>query len=164
MSLLEQQNLLARLYVDENLRRVFLSDPSGTAVKFGLSATETEDLRRVLPDELASFAESLTRKRMREVEKMLPLTRRTLEADFELLFLRYVEATPESQKMSRLDDVLSLCRYISHKTTGSKKETAEFERARIEFNSGRRNFVFKHFNGKYHIFLKLGSKRLRRAY
>jgi hypothetical protein len=164
MSLLEQQNLLARLYTDEPVRRAFLSDPAGTAAQFGLSNIEIEDIELMLPDEITGFAESLMRKRMREVEKMLPLTRKALKTDFEPCFMAYSEAARGSNEIRRLDDVLAFCAYLSREATGSIKETAEFERARIEFNLGRRSLVFKRFDGKYHILIKLGQKRIRRVF
>ena len=164
MSLLEQQNLLARLYTDESLRRAFLSDPTGTAAQFGLSPTEIEDIERVLPDELTGFAESLLRKRMNEVEKMLPLIKKALGVDFEPLFAKYVQTTPESKELKRIGDALAFCAFVSRETTGWIKETAEFERGRIEFNSDRRNFVFKRLDGKYHVLLKVGKKRFRRVF
>src|SRR5688572_25480713 len=112
MSLLEQQNLMARLYLDEKLRHAFLSDPPAVAGPFGLSEEEIAEIALVVPDEICSFADSLLRKRMREAAKMLPLTRGVLNESFGPVFIKYVDATPASSEMGRREDVLEFCRYL----------------------------------------------------
>jgi hypothetical protein len=164
MSLLEQQNLLARLYMDEDLRRDFLSDPAGTAAPFGLSGAEIEDLKLVLPDELGSFADSLFRKRLREVERMIPLSRKVLDERFEPLFAEYIKATPSASEIKRVDDVLEFCSYVLREAAGDTRETVNFERARIAFQAGKRNFVFVRYQRKFHILMRFGKRVMRRSF
>lgn len=146
MSLLEQQNLLARLYLDESLRRAFLSDPTAVAEQFGLSDEETAEIALVVPEEMNTFAGSLLRKRIHEVEKMLPLTRAALQDSFESHFIKYADATPSSQEMTRIEDVLEFCRYLERAGSGAVRDAARFELAKIEFYSGKRNFIVRRFD------------------
>jgi hypothetical protein len=175
MSLLEQQNLMARLYMDANLRRAFLSDPSGVAGPFGLSSGEIAEIALVVPEEIGSFADSLLRKRMHEVGKMLPLTRSALRESFGPHFIKYVGKTPGSSEMNRREDVLEFCRYLERGGPGPVRDAARFELARIEFYSGKRNFVIRRFdhdirNGRltprrtYSLWIRIGKHIVHRVY
>ena len=175
MSLLEQQNLMARLYLDETLRRAFLSDPPGVAGPFGLSNEEIAEIALVVPGEIGSFADSLLKKRMREVEKMLPLTRSALQENFGPHFIKYVDVTPGSSEMNRKEDVLEFCRYLEREEPGAVRDAARFELAKIEFNSGKRNFLIRRFdhdirNGRlaprrtYSLWVRIGKHRVHRVY
>lgn len=160
MSLLEQQNLLTRLYVDENLRRAFLSDPSAVAEPFGLSDAEIEEISSILPGEIDHFADSLMRKRMREVEKMLPLTRSALQESFETHFIGYTAVTPSSLEISRAEDVLEFCRYLEKEAKGPVRDAARFEEAKHRFYSGKRHFLVRRFDHD----VRKGSLAPRRTY
>lgn len=175
MSLLEQQNLLARLYVDENLRRAFLSDPSSVAAPFGLSDTEIEEISSILPGEIDYFADSLRRKRMHEVEKMLPLIRSALQDSFEPVFAKYVDVMPSSREMTRSEDVQEFCRYLEREGEGAVRDAARFELAKIEFFSGKRNFLIRRFGHDvrntsytprrtYCLWIRIGKRTYWRSY
>ncbi len=86
MSLREQQNFLAKLYTDEQLRRAFLSEPSKIGEENYLNETEITEISEMLPEEISFFAESLVLKRLRQVEKFLPLTRKVCGDEFQRLF------------------------------------------------------------------------------
>lgn len=164
MSLQEQQNLMARLYMDEDMRRAFLSDPAGVARPFGLSTKEIEDIAAVLPGEIAGFADSLFRKRLREVEKMIPLTKKALDESFEPLFAEYLKAVPEAREKKRMDDVLDFCVYLLARISRPELDAVKFEMLMIEFHAKRRSFVFARYDGKYHFLLRVGKKTIRRTY
>lgn len=144
MSLLEQQNLLARLYLDESLRRAFLSDPSAVAGRFGLSDQEIAEIALVAPEEIDSFSESLFRKRAREIEKMLPLTRQILGPEFDR---RLSDFTLEASRRweRRLDDAIGFCDFLMCSETGPPvlRDAAKLEQARLLFNTGRKNFLVR---------------------
>jgi hypothetical protein len=175
MSLLEQQNLMARLYLDETLRRAFLSDPSAVAGPFGLSNEEIAEIALVVPEEIDSFADSLLKKRVREVEKMLPLTRSALQESLGPLFIKYVDAAPGSSEMDRREDALEFCRYLEREETGAARDAARFELARIEFYSGKRNFLIRRFDHNirdgrltprrtYSLWIRIGKHIVHRVY
>jgi hypothetical protein len=145
MSLLEQQNLLARLYLDEDLRRAFLSDPAALAGPFGLSDAEIAEIALVVPEEISSFADSLFRKRAREIEKMLPLTRQVLGAGFDR---RLTDFKRESSGRAgdRLDEAIEFCDFLKRNETRSSVlyDAAKLEQARLLFNSGRKDLLVRH--------------------
>lgn len=164
MGLLEQQNLMARLYVDENLRRYFMADSIAASEGFGLSATEINEIASVLPDELNSFAVSLFRKRLREIENMLPLTRKSLGVEFEIWFRRYNDSTPAAREMDRAHDALGFCRYIEREDTGEAKSAARFERLKRQFFIGEKSFVFTSFEGRRYLWFRIGGRVIQRSF
>ena len=85
MSLQKQQDFLARLFTDESLRQNFLSEPKKIGLENGLADTDIAELQTVLPEQLTFFADSLYWKRLREVEKFLPLTKKILGEIFKIL-------------------------------------------------------------------------------
>lgn len=148
MSLLQQQNFLARLYTDEKLRRDFLSAPEKIGRENNLSKNEIADLTTVLPDEINFFADSLVWKRLREVEKFLPLTKQSLGEDFTKLFKDFSQNfNPQSIK-KHLEDAFEFCAYLEKNEFVSifVKEAARFEQAKLEFFGYGKIFVFRKFH------------------
>jgi hypothetical protein len=60
---------LARIYVDEASRRRFLADPTGEALRFGLSPAEARQLAAIDCEGLEMAAESYERKREKRCER-----------------------------------------------------------------------------------------------
>jgi len=144
MSLLDVQNFTARLYTDENLRREFLSAPDKIGKVNNLNEREITELAEVLPAELNFFADSLRWKRLREVEKLLPLTARALAEDFEKYFRDFAnQYTPESIK-KHLEDAIAFAHFLEIKEVEPlwARDAAKFERTKLEFNNFRKRFVF----------------------
>ena len=148
MSLLEAQNFLARIYTDENLRREFLSTPEKTGKANNLSEAEIAELAEVFPDELNSFADSLFYKRLREVEKFLPLTKRILEKDFEKQFRIFANSYLPSTVKKHLEDAVEFCSYLqkNKSTSDIVKNMAKFEQAKLEFYGFEKRLVIKIFD------------------
>ena len=148
MSLLDVQNFLARIYTDENLRREFLSAPEKIGQANNLSGTEINELAEVFPEELNSFAESLFYKRLREVEKFLPLTKHLLEQDFEKHFRLFAESYLPSTVKKHLEDAVEFCNYLQKDKTVSsiEKNSAKFEQAKLEFFAFEKRLVMKIFD------------------
>lgn len=147
MSLLQQQNFLARLYTDEKLRREFLSAPEKIGRENDLDEFEIADLTAVLPDEIIFFADSLFWKRLREVEKFLPLTKEFIGEDFTKLFKDFSQNfNPQSIK-KHLEDAFEFCEFLEKNEFSSKytKDVARFEQAKLEFFNYGKNFVFRAF-------------------
>ena len=145
MTLITTQNFLARIYTDENLRREFSRAPERVGRENDLTEKEIRELAEILPAELNFFAESLFRKRLREVEKLLPLTKKALAADFEKRFREFAnQFTPASIK-KHLEDAIEFSGFLQSKevVSGFAKEAAKFERAKLEFNNFGRRFVFR---------------------
>jgi hypothetical protein len=140
MSLRQQQNFLAKLYTDENLRRAFFIEPEKIGAENGLSAKEIEELAAVLPDELNFFAESLFWKRLRAVKKFLPLTSRVLGEDFETEFREFSHGFNPRTIKKHLEDALGFCEFLLKKDVSrAAKSAARHEKTRLEFfNFGKK--------------------------
>ena len=146
MSLLNVQNFTARIYTDENLRREFSAAPQKIGKQNNLTETEIAELVEILPDEINFFAESLFWKRLREVEKLLPFTKRIFGADFEMRFREFAnQFTPESIK-KHLEDAIQFAEFLRERETNWKSDAARFESAKLEFYALGKNFVFRRFD------------------
>jgi len=134
MSLKEQQNLLARLYTDNEFREAFLSSPETVGAANGLSEAEIEDLAGVMPEELNFFAASLFWKRLREVEKFLPLTKKTLGEDFTAYFREFSQNFNPQTVKKHFEDAFEFGLFIAKQNKSEFARTiAKFECAKLEF-------------------------------
>lgn len=149
MSLLEMQNFLARVFTDAPLRRAFLEQPEKVGFENNLSRAEIEKIKQILPEQINHFSDSLVWKRLREVEKLLPVTSQALGKDFEKHFQDFSARFPPPQSIKKhLDDALAFADFLQTMDIQPvwTKSAAKFERARLEFNfSPRRRFLFERF-------------------
>ncbi len=137
MSLLEQQNFLARIFTDESLRLDFLAEPEQIGLENGLSGEDIAQLREIIPDEINFFANSLFHKRLHEVEKLLPLTKKALGKDFAKHFREFAQTYQPQTVKKHLEDSIEFCKLLQSKPVEpiSAKDTAKFERTKHEFFS-----------------------------
>lgn len=143
MSLQEQQNFLARLYTDAELRRAFLSEPNKIGAENDLGEKEIAEIAEIMPEELNFFAESLFWKRLREVEKFLPLTKEILVEDFERYFRAFSQNFNPQTVKKHLEDALEFCRFLGLEDVSAiAKNAAKFELAKLEFFGYGKQFVF----------------------
>ncbi|MGI9054354.1 MAG: hypothetical protein ACR2F2_00995, partial [Pyrinomonadaceae bacterium] len=135
MSLLEQQNFLAKLYTDEKLRRDFLSEPSKIGQENYLNEIEIAEITEILPEEISFFAESLFWKRLREVEKFLPLTRKVSDDVFQKLFREFSQNYNPQTIKKHLEDANGFCLFLQQNNSVSEivKNTAKYEQAKLKF-------------------------------
>lgn len=142
MSLQNQQNLLAKLYTDAEFRRAFLSEPAKIGAENDLSTSEIEEIAFVMPEELNFFAESLFWKRLREVEKFLPLTRRALGEEFSTLFREFSQTFNPQTVKKHLEDALEFCRFLqTQNVLQLAQNTAKYECAKHEFFAFEKRLV-----------------------
>jgi hypothetical protein len=104
MGLAEVQEVLARLAIDPALRDRFCADPDAVGAELGLAAQEALGLARIPRRQLEQFAASLRRKRRDQVQRIMPISARTLGQEFAVLFDRYVDASPPRGSKADLDD------------------------------------------------------------
>ena len=135
MGLQEQQNVLARLYTDPEFLREFIDLPHRTGVDAGLSSDEASDIAAISRDELSFFSESLYWKRRREVEKLLPLVRRSLSADFDPKFREFAVSFNPTTVKKHLEDALGFCEFLGSAlaTSDLTRDAAKFERKRLSW-------------------------------
>jgi hypothetical protein len=144
MSLLKQQNFLAKLYTDERLRRDFTFDPQKIGSENDLREDEIWEISAIFHEEINFFAASLFRKRLREAEKFLPLTKEVLKSDFDKLFRDFLQNYQARTIKKHLEDAREFCRFLQKKDFVSAigKDVAKFEEAKIRFFVGGESFVF----------------------
>lgn len=142
MSLEQQQNLLAKLYTDADFRRAFLSSPAKIGAENDLSEAEIREIAEIMPEELNFFAESLFWKRLRETEKLLPLTKKVLGEDFANLFREFsAKFNPQSIK-KHFEDAREFCRFLRRqKISELAKNVAKFEASKLEFFGAERRLT-----------------------
>ena len=144
MSLLEQQNFLARIFTDENLRRSFWENPEIIGKENGLDVEDIAQLKEIVADDLNYFADSLFHKRLHEVEKLLPLTQKALGEDFSKHFRQFSQNFQSSSVKKHLEDAIEFCKYMQLQQfeKSYSKDTAKFEQTKHEFFS-----LQKHLSG-----------------
>jgi hypothetical protein len=134
MSLQEQQNLLAKLYTDADFRLAFLSQPKKKGAAYDLSESEIGEIARIMPEELNFFAESLFWKRLREVEKFLPATKKVLAEDFTGLFRVFSQNFNPQKVKKHFEDAHGFARFLQKQDISNlARSAAKFERAKLEF-------------------------------
>jgi len=145
MPLRETQNFLARLYTENTFRQNFLSEPEKIGQENNLDKAEIAEILSIFPEELNSFAESLFYKRLREVEKFLPLTKNVLGGNFEKHFRIFADSFQPSTIKKHLEDAVIFCSYLQKdkNTSGNEKNTAKFEQAKLEFYRFEKRLVVK---------------------
>jgi len=142
MSLKEQQNLLAKLYTDAEFRRAFLSKPEKIGAENLLDESEISEIGEIMPEELEFFAESLFWKRLREVEKFLPLTRKLSGDDFIEHFREFSQTFHPQSVKKHFEDAFEFCRFLQKRHISEfARSAAKFERAKLEFFGLGRSFV-----------------------
>lgn len=143
MSLRHQQDFLARLYTDAELRRAFLLQPDKIGAENGLNKKEIAELSEVLPEELIFFAESLFWKRLREVEKLLPLTRKFLDKDFSEHLRKFSQNYNPQTVKKHLEDAIEFCKFLQRKDFSEiVRNLAKFEQTKLEFFGYGKRFAF----------------------
>src|SRR5215212_4518525 len=137
MSLLDVQNLLARIFTDEDLRLQFLLEPEKIGIENNLSAAEIEQIKQILPEQINFFADSLVYKRLREVEKLLPLTRKILEKEFGKYFREFANQFQPQAIKKHLEDAIEFGGFLQSKRIEPvwAKDLAKLVRARLSFNN-----------------------------
>ncbi|HEY0049232.1 MAG TPA: hypothetical protein VGB68_08115 [Pyrinomonadaceae bacterium] len=148
MSLLDVQNLLARIFTDKDLRLRFLLEPEKTGAENNLNEAEIEQIKQILPEQINFFADSLFYKRLHEVEKFLPLTRKVLGKDFEKYFREFANQFLPQTIKKHLEDAIEFGGFLQLKEIKPfwTKDLAKFEQARLAFNNSEKRFIFKRFD------------------
>lgn len=148
MSLREVQNLLARIFTDEDLRLRFLREPEKTGAENNLSDAEIRQIRQLLPEQINFFADSLFHKRLSEVEKFLPLTRKILGEDFSKYFRQFANQFLPQTIKKHLEDAGEFTEFLQSKEINPiwARDLAKFEQARFTFNNSEKRFLLKRFD------------------
>ena len=148
MDLIITQLLLARFYTDATLRNRFISDPETVAREFGLDSHQTSEFAQLSARQVSFFADSLIRKRLGEVCKLLPLTRTALGIRFDSLFRRFAQCHRLHMPKPHQSDAIAFCAFLEKAARADFPEKpwaldmARFETACLEANvPGQRGIV-----------------------
>lgn len=144
MSLLKQQNFLAKLYTDQRLRNDFTLEPQRIGLEHALTANEILEISQVFHEEITFFAESLFRKRVNEAAKYLPLTKQILNHEFETLFRVFSDNYQPKTIKKHLEDAKHFCLFLQKNGSAAPvaKDAAKFEASKLKFFVEGCNFVF----------------------
>lgn len=143
MGLQEQQDLLARLYTDPEFRAAFSSDPAGIGRDAGLSPEDLTAIATISSSDIDAFSESLFRKRLNEVKKLLPITMRVIGGDLDDHFRRFSTTFNATGAHKHLDDALEFSRFLRSASDilSPARDAARFEGNKLEFFRGNRWFL-----------------------
>ena len=143
MSLQHQHNFLARLYTDAEFRRAFLSAPEKIGAENDLNNQEIAEIAEIMPEELNFFADSLFWKRRRAVEKFLPLTKKLLQNDFEVLFREFSQNFNPQTVEKHFEDALEFSKFLQNqKVSQIAQNVAKFEHSKLEFFGNGKRFAY----------------------
>lgn len=109
-----------------------------------MSSGEVKELLAVLPSAIEQYASALVIKRLRTVEKLLPLTCRRLGPALSETFAEYAAGSTLERSEKHYGDAIGFCRYIEEIVTSEFRHAARaarFERKQLEFFHERRMFA-----------------------
>lgn len=114
MGLAQLQRALAQLYTDAQAREAFFDDPAAGGQWLGLTPEEVGQLSAAAA-QISFFALSLQRKRLNEVNRLLPLTRRALGPQFGAMFLEYARTSVPRGLRKHQDDARAFADFIGQR-------------------------------------------------
>jgi hypothetical protein len=145
MALQQEQDLLARLYTDPDIRKQFLSKPASFAAESGLSHEDADALARAAGYEVNWFADSLVNKRLREVRKLLSLTEQEIGAtEFERRFREFAAGFSPTSVKKHLGDALAFSDVLCGDDAVERpvKDVTRFESRRLRHGAFGRRISF----------------------
>lgn len=151
MDLIITQLLLARFYTDATLRNRFIADPEAVAREFGLDSHQSSEFAQLSARQVSFFADSLIRKRLGEVCKLLPLTRTALGIRFDSLFRRFAQCHRLHMPKLHQSDAIAFCAFLEKAARADFPEKpwaldmARFEAACLEANAAGRHWIVRLF-------------------
>jgi hypothetical protein len=146
MSLLEQQNFLAKLFTDSDLRENFWLNPNEIGLANNLEENEIAEIKKINEQDFNYFAESLFYKRLSEVENILPLTVTAFgKNNFRENFKEFAnQFLPKSIK-KHLEDSVEFCNFLQKKDLEKiwLIDVVKYEQAKLFFYGYGKSFVFR---------------------
>jgi hypothetical protein len=152
MSLSDIEQILARLSTEDELRARFVENPFALGRELGLTPTRTRQLRREAAARFDSFAATPRERRFVQVNKLLPLTHRVLQARFTHYFDLYVSEHGAVAVERLFGDVLRFAEYLEEKMrddylgSGWTLDLLRFEKSRVKAADPNRRLVVAYFH------------------
>src|SRR5215212_7085706 len=151
MGIGQVQWLLAQLYTDAKLRERFFSDTQAVSEEYGLSPDEARQLRQLSATQVTFFADSLRRKRLNGVAKLLPLAARALGERFDELFTEFADTFVPSGTNKQRQDARAFATFIDGNARGRQigppwvLELMRYEAAQLAAADPTSHFVIRWF-------------------
>src|SRR5215203_4365823 len=118
MGLARVQWLLAQLYTDASLRERFFAHAQAVSEEYGLSPDEAQPLCQLSAAQVTFFADSLRRKRLNGVAKLLPLSVHALGKRFGELFTEFADTFVPSGTNKQRQDARAFASFIDGNARG----------------------------------------------
>ncbi len=134
MALKEQQDLLARLYTDRQFAEKYFYHPDSAVSDSGISVEEAQDIAASAGEEIRIFADSLIGKRLREVEKLLPVTGKFLGEEFQKLFREHAKKFSPTSLKKHFEDAIEFRAFleVSCSVDSKAKDVVKFETLKLQ--------------------------------
>lgn len=151
MSLVNLQQVLARIYTNSKLRDDFLTNPDVVGNSLGLNCQEIQQLSQLSSQQVNLFASSLKRKRLGEIRKLLPLTNKILKKEFDRLFFSFAETYLPTGSRKHLLDSIAFGNFIKQNLTTEKNQLWlvdiwSYETIRLNMLLGKKQLIWSRFN------------------
>jgi hypothetical protein len=118
MSLREMQSALAAVFTESDARERLATNANTFARKYGLDARDLQQLNALSTAAIATYVETLVRKRRGEAARYLPRTQRELGRGFVQAFDTWARSTTTPPgRHAALKDAVAFCRHARHDGT-----------------------------------------------
>lgn len=149
MSLLQQQQFLARLLTDVELRKQFEQDGPGTLKLSGINGPDAKAILALAQAQLKLFAESLLQKRLYMVSKMLPRSSQVMGTEFKTLFKQYAQNSIPDLPQKHLQDALQFVSWLKLNLPAEQAslcELLDFEAVDLKTRLPGRGLIFRQYH------------------
>lgn len=155
MELAAQQQALARIYTNTELRERFFADPQTTGRQLKLHPKDVEQLASLSPKQVHFYARSLLRKRMNAVGKLLPLSCRAFGDRFPALFWRYAETQNPQGPPKHHEDAFAFSEFLLSEVHDGLElpwvvDLLCYETASLKAVSGNNRLLIRVFRSQVH--------------
>lgn len=142
------QPVLAQLYTNAELRSRFFANPQLVGAELGLNTTQIQQLSLLSAAEVNLFATSLKRKRLGEVQELLPMSAKALDKDFYKLFWQYAETYIPQGIKKHLLDAIAFANYIEKLDNIEPEwilDLVKYEKSWLEATEPNRRLILRCF-------------------
>ncbi|HMD02170.1 MAG TPA: hypothetical protein VKG44_04310 [Candidatus Baltobacteraceae bacterium] len=142
MALAQLQHALAALFTDARERERLVREPSEFARRYSLDPQELTALGALPAGAFRGYADSLERKRVAEVAKLLPRSADALGPAFRRAFFHYARSAAPSGPGDCRRDARRFARHLQRLPEGSRPPARILALLRRESGLGRYRFAF----------------------
>ncbi len=149
MSLLQQQQILARLLTDVELRQQFELNGPATLLSLGISNADADALLALAQSQLKLFADTLLQKRLHMITKMLPRSSQAMGTEFKALFKQYAQTPLPDLAQKHLQDALQFVSWLQLNLPAEQaswRELLDYEAVDLKTRLPGRGLIFRRYH------------------